>query len=217
MRLLLQLALACGLACVACPLHAGDILDRVAATVNGQPILQSEVEEEAAFDCLFARSQCNRGDPERIHAALERLIDRKLLTQQMRGTRFERSRPEEVQRKMDELRRQLLPAANNVAQWNHLLQRSGISEDQVRARIAAELDALRFLDAHFRPGTVVTSSQIANYYSEQFVPKLPAHSRPPELRAVTGQIREILVQQAINGDLNEWLATLHQQSTIEVH
>ena len=217
MRRLLQLALACSLVCVACPLHAGDVLDRVAATVNGQPILQSEVEEEAAFDCLFARSKCNRDDPERLHAALERLVDRKLLTQQMRGARFERSRPEEVQRKLDELRRQLLPAANDATQWNHLLQNSGISEDQVRARIVAELDALRFLDAHFRPGTVVTSGQIAKYYSEQFVPKLPAHARPPELRAVTGQIREILVQQAINGDLNEWLATLRRQSAIEVH
>jgi peptidyl-prolyl cis-trans isomerase SurA len=217
MRRLAQLALACSLACLACPLHAGDVLDRVAATVNGQPILQSEVEEEAAFDCLFAGSKCNRNDPEPMQAALERLVDRKLLTQQMRGARFERSRPEEVQRKLDELRRQLLPAANDDTQWNYLLQRFGISEDQVRARIAAELDALRFLDAHFRPGTVVTSGQIANYYNEQFVPKLPAHSRPPELRAVTGQIREILVQQAINGDLNEWLTTLRQQSTIEVH
>ena len=217
MRRLLQLALACSLACIACPLRAGDVLDRVAASVNGQPILQSEVEEEAAFDCLFARAQCDRSDPERMHAALERLIDRKLLTQQMRGARFERSRPEEVQRKLDELRRQLLPPANDGAHWNQSLQRNGISEEQLRARISTELDTLRFLDAHFRPGTVVTSSQIAQYYSEQLVPKLPAHSRPPELRAVTGQIREILLQQAINGDLNEWLATLRQQSTIEVH
>ena len=217
MRTFMQLAIACVLTFSACSLHAGDILDRVVATVNGQPILQSEVEEEAAFDCLFARSECNPNGPERLHAARERLVDRTLLNQQMQGVRFERSRAEEVQRKLDELRQQLLPGKNNVAQWKQLLQRPGISEEQVRARIAAELDSVRFLDAHFRPGTVVTSSQIAKYYSEQFVPKLPAHPRPPELSAVASQIREILVQQAISGDLNDWLATLRQQSTIEVH
>lgn len=216
MRRLFQLAVSCLLA-FATALQAGEVLDRVAATVNGQPVLQSEVEEEAAFDCLFARPECNRDDPERLHAALERLIDRKLLSQQMRGTRFERSRPEEVQRKLAEMRQQLLAGNNNLNEWQQLLQRSGLSEDQVRSRIAAELDAVRFLDAHFRPGTVVTSSQISTYYTQQFVPKLPAHSRPPELSAVSSQIREILVQQAINDDLNSWLATLRQQSAIEVH
>lgn len=217
MRRVLKFTIALVLAFGACGLQAGDILDRVVATVNGQPILQSEVAEEVAFDCLFARSECNRNDPERIHAARERLIDRKLLSQQMRGTRFERSRPDEVQRKLDELRQQLLSGRNNATEWQQLLLHSGLSEDQVHVRIGAELDSVRFLDAHFRPGTVVTSSQISSYYSQQFVPKLPPHSRPPELSAVSGQIREILVQQAINSDLNAWLATLRQQSTIEVH
>lgn len=217
MRRFVQLAIVCLLVSLATLLHAGEVLDRVAATVNGQPILQSEVDEEAAFDCLFNQSECNRHDAGRLHEALERLIDRKLLSQQMRGTHFERSRPQEVERKLAELRRQLLAVKNNAEEWQKLMQRSGLSEDQVRDRIAAELDAVRFLDAHFRPGTVVTSNQISTYYSQQFVPKLPPHSRPPELRAVSSKIREILVQQAINDDLNTWLATLRQQSAIEVH
>ena len=63
---------------------AGPIVDRVVANVNGHVVLQSDWEEEVAFEAFEnGRSPDSFTTAER-HAALNRLIDQELLREQVR-------------------------------------------------------------------------------------------------------------------------------------
>jgi hypothetical protein len=210
MRCAFQFVLAIALA-FAAAVHA-KTLDGIAAKVNGAIILESDVVDESAFACMVAGSGCVQDAPEAKRAALDRLIDRELLREQMKGVTFRHTNPAEVQKKLAELETQL-----GSKNWPQVFTHFGFTEDATRSRIQAELDLLRFVDSHFRPGIQIESAAIARYYREQFLPKLVPGATPPPLDEVSAEIRELLVQQEINRQLAAWLATLRQQSTIEVH
>ncbi|MGB8010090.1 MAG: hypothetical protein WCF68_00635, partial [Terriglobales bacterium] len=78
---MLTLALTTALAVSA---WGGQIVDRVVANVNGHVVLQSDWEQESAFEAFS-----NARDPDSFtaaerRAALDRLIDRELLREQVR-------------------------------------------------------------------------------------------------------------------------------------
>src|SRR5438876_8845849 len=69
--------------------HAGEIVDRIVATVNGHAILQSDWEDAVHYEAFIAGHS-----PEQLtftdrKAALDRLIDHELLRQQIRSADFQ--------------------------------------------------------------------------------------------------------------------------------
>ena len=50
--------LTAAVAMLAVPAFAGERLDGIAATVNGHAIMQSEVQEELAYECLMGQQAC---------------------------------------------------------------------------------------------------------------------------------------------------------------
>ncbi|HEX3741389.1 MAG TPA: hypothetical protein VHV29_16955, partial [Terriglobales bacterium] len=67
----------------------------------------------------------------------------------------------------------------------------------------------------FRASIQIPESEIAKYYREQLVPKLPAPNSL-SVAAATPKIREILIQEKINQLLNSWLETLRSQAHIRI-
>lgn len=65
------------------PAERGDVIDRIAVIVNGDLILESDVEEEERFSKLYPYEE-DETKPER-EQAITRLIDRTLLLQQLGG------------------------------------------------------------------------------------------------------------------------------------
>ena len=53
--------------------HSGEILDRLAATVNGHAVLQSDVDEELRYECFAAKRPLSQITAEDRKAALNRL------------------------------------------------------------------------------------------------------------------------------------------------
>ena len=72
-----------GLFLVAVPvLHAGEVLDGIAVTVNGHVILQSDWQDEVRYECFVAGCALQNVTPQDRKAALDRLIDQELLREQ---------------------------------------------------------------------------------------------------------------------------------------
>ena len=195
-------------------LRGGELLDRIVARVNAHVILQSDWDDEVRFETFMSGRNPDDVGVEQRQAALDRLIDQELLREQVRTTNLKPVASEKIKKQIDDLKgeqaRELPPQS-----WKATLSKYQLSEKVIEQHVAAELEQLQLIDMRFRPSIRVSDADVATYYREQVVPKLPT-SAPLSLDEAAPEIREILIQQKINQLLNSWLETLRSQSRIQV-
>jgi parvulin-like peptidyl-prolyl isomerase len=193
---------------------AADVIDRIVAVVNGNIILQSQWDENVSYEAFIEHRAAGQFTVEQRKAALDRLIDQELIRQQSQPANFHHATAAEVERRMSDLRQQY-PEASDDARWQALLARYGLTETDLRQKVSNELEELRTVDAHLRPGVQIDSRSVENYYREKLLPELRAKgAEQVPLAQVAPEIKEILAQQRINDLLIGWLRTLRNLSSI---
>ena len=212
MRRALQVALLC---LAGAGVLAGEIIDRIVATVNGQPILQSDW--DMALRCeAFLDQRPLQFTAEAARASLERLVDQELLRQQIRTFRLKAVNESERRSRIQEIRKQIPDAASDAG-WQAALNRYGITENELEERITDQLEILRFIDLRLRPTVHVDRRSIEEYYRDKLLPQLKQKgAKEVPLVEVSPQIEEILSQQAMDSLLAELLRDLRQQSDIHI-
>jgi hypothetical protein len=195
-------------------LYAGEVIDRIAVTVNNAPILQSDLEVAVRCEALLNGRALETIASADEQATLQRLIDQELLRQQM-GNELAPPKPEEVAERLREVRGQI-PGATNNNGWRGLLVRYQVSEAELAERIIAQMQIARFLEQRLRPSIRLEQGSVQAYYNDVLLPQLRKSGvrNDPPLREVRPQIQEILVQQRMDQDLASWLRTLRQQSRV---
>ncbi len=207
---LLLLALASALA-------EAEVIDRIVAVVNGKLILQSDVEQEARLEAFLAGQRPSEYKPEDLRGIAERMIDRQLVHEQMRSVRDVAPTSQTVERRMKQLRENLGKPAESDAGWQKILDEAGISEADLRAHYADEIQTMRFLEARLRPQIQVDGAAVETYYREKLLPELQKNGgREVPLSEVSARIREILIEQKLDESLTQWLKSLREQSEIRV-
>jgi hypothetical protein len=190
-----------------------ETIDRIIATVNRTPVLQSEWEDSLRYEAfLQGRPPQSFTEAER-QASLGRLIDRVLIEQQMQADYSPTK--EEVAAKLQDIRQQLKGADSDQG-WQEMLRQYGLTETALSRATENQLKIMRFVELRLRPTVRVDRNDIADYYNEKLVPDLKkAGVEPQPLEKVSARIRELLVQQRIELVLEDWLVNLRAQS--EVH
>jgi peptidyl-prolyl cis-trans isomerase SurA len=194
---------------------SAQVVDRMVAVVNRRVVLQSELEQEVRMEFLMKGAPLSARTPQDTLAALDRLIDRALLDQQIVSTAMVDPTPDELAEQVKNLRLQF-PTATTDADWKSLLNSYGLTRQDIEERLTAEVRILRFIDLRFRGLVRVDKVAVTIYYQEKFLPELRKQGRPEQpLSAVYGEIEKLLVDQSINDMLNSWLQTLRSQARIE--
>ena len=194
-----------------------ETIERVVAVVNGQTILLSEWDTAARLEALQDHQPLESITATSRRATFDRMIDQELLRGEMENSSVNRSSPEAVAAKFHEIRQQYLEASTD-AEWAAILTRYGVTQQEVEAAVAAELDGLRLLDFRLRSSAQPDTAQIARYYQTVYEPAMHAkRARPEPLTDVTPQIREILTQQKLMDLTTSWLQTLRAQANIQVN
>jgi hypothetical protein len=85
---------------IALPARAGDVLDRIVATVNRQIILQSEWQDAVRYEAFVNGRSLDLVQADDRKAALDHLIDQELLREQMRSSGFPHASSEEVEKRI---------------------------------------------------------------------------------------------------------------------
>lgn len=196
------------------PVHAGEIVDRIVATVNGHIILQSDWEDAISLEALLTGRSLDQVTPQDRKAALDRLIDQELLREQMRSNDFRQATGQEVEDRIAEARK-LYPDAETSAGWQAVLARHHLTEAQLKDRLKLELDVMRLVDARLRPTVQVDAKSVESYYNQQLLPQLrKSGAKEVPLAEVTPKIKELLTQQKMNELLTAWLQNLRETSQI---
>lgn len=195
-------------------LYAGELLDRIVATVNDHVILQSDWDDEVRFEALMSGRTPDDVTLEQRKAALDRLIDQDLLRDQMRMTDLKAAGVEAIKNQIDGLRNDQVREHPGQS-WAMTLSQYHLTEKVIENHVAGEIEQLQLVDLRFRPSIQISSPEIEKYYREQILPKLPA-SDPPSLDDAAPKIKEILIQEKINQLLNSWLETLRSQAQVRI-
>ena len=194
---------------------AGEVIDRVVATVNGRPILQSDWDQALRCEALLDGRSLQGTSLEELRSSLDRLVDQELLRQQAHANEMPRIPAEDVQKRVAEVRQQL--GATTDQSWTNLLARYGLTAAEVERNLGHQLSVLRLIDERLRPSVHIDSASIAAYYHDKLEPELRRQGQPvAPIAEVSSKIEELLAQQRMDDLLTAWLKDLRQQAEVKV-
>ncbi|HEU5404051.1 MAG TPA: SurA N-terminal domain-containing protein [Terriglobales bacterium] len=189
-------------------------IDRIVATVNHQPVLQSEWEDALRFEGFLQGRPPETFAPQEREQALNRLIDRVLLAQQMQADYS--ATPQELADREDEIRSQLQGAETDKG-WQELLHQYGLTDAAFDAALENQLTVMHFIELRLRPSVRVSRQDVEDYYNQTLVPAVKKSGKEPEsLDVLRPRIRELLVQKQMDSVLEDWLANLRSQSGVHI-
>lgn len=196
------------------------VLDRVIAIINGDVLLQSDVQEEQRFAALEPFSVPPGTDtPQR---AARRLANRTLILQQMKAQeQLGMVTDEQVQQALTDLRNHLPKCRQyhcaTPEGWKAFLAANDLTEEEVVAHWRQRLSILRFIDLRFRSGIRIPNEEIEAYYKKSILPVYERQKeKPPPLSEISSRIQEVLLQQQVNGLLQDWLKSLRDEGSVQI-
>jgi peptidyl-prolyl cis-trans isomerase SurA len=199
---------------LALPCFGGEIVDRAIAHVNGHILLQSDWEQEVGLEALLDGRPVDSFTSAERKAALDRLIDRELLREQVRPS--EMALPAgQIASRVAEVRK-LQPDAASDEGWRTALQRYGLTQSALEKRLGEEIQLMKLVEARLRPSIQIDQHAVETYYHEELLPQLKkTGGREVPLPEVFGRIRDLLAEQKLNQLLSGWLASLRSASQIQ--
>jgi parvulin-like peptidyl-prolyl isomerase len=200
--------------------HAQSVLvDQVIAVVNGDLILESDIDEERRFEAFQPIAQAE--GPSSRAAIIERLIDRALILQQARLQPDDKVTLQQAQANLNALRTEI-PACKQFhcetdPGWQKFVESEGFTVPQLEELWRQRMETLKFVELRFRAGIRVTPAEVKTYYDDTLVPQLARRNTPPPaLDTVSDRIQEILLQQRVGSLLTDWLTSLKAQGTVRI-
>jgi hypothetical protein len=207
------------LALTAATLLAGDIIERVVATVNNRPILQSDWDEEVRYEAFVNRRPLSSLTAADRKSALDHLIDQELLRQQIKEDEEEgglKEAPPNIEKRLQEIR-QHYPGAEKEAVWQADLQKYGLRQVDLARHVALQARLERLINVRLRPTIHISHRSIESYYQQELLPELrKAGVKDVPLVEVSPKIEELLTQRRVNELLAAWLHDLRSQSDIKM-
>jgi peptidyl-prolyl cis-trans isomerase SurA len=203
----------------AMPLSGGTQLDRVVAIVNGDPILDSDVEQERRFAALLPYGE--GGGVYSRDRAIERLINRSLILQQERLQPGSEVGDAAVAKDLESLRKSIPACKQSACEtkqgWDSFLATQGFTEASLTELWRQRMEVLAFIELRFRMGIKIPPAQIQSYYDNELRAQFAAqHATPPPLETISSRIEEVLLQQQVSSLLGDWLRSLRAQGSVVV-
>ncbi len=201
--------------------EAGDVtvLDRIVAVVNGDLVLESDVDQEQRFASFQPLTE-PEGSFTRARA-VERLINRDLILQQLKVQPQAPVTDKELDEQITQLRKDI-PACKvehceTDAGWERFLAEHGFTVEELRERWKQRIEVLRFIEQRFRMGIRISPEEIRGYYEKTMLPQYANKKiTPPKLEAISERIQEVLLQQQVGSLLGDWLRSLRAQGTVRL-
>jgi hypothetical protein len=201
------------------PAAEGDEVDRVVATVNGELILDSDVDRERRFAELLPYGEA--AGPYNRDAAIERLINRDLILQQVELQPGNVITQEAASRDLDALRKSIPTCKKYHCEtqegWDQFLATEGFTDESLTSLWRQRMEVLAFIELRFRMGIKITPAEIQEYYEKTLLPQYAAqHATAPPVSVISKRIQEVLLQQRVSKLLDDWLDSLRAQGNVVV-
>jgi hypothetical protein len=186
---------------------AQEVIDRVAAHVENDIILVSDIRELARYQLLM------EGKSESDAQILDRLIDQWIVRNEATVSRYPQPSDEEVQRSLA----RLIRTFSSPAEFEERQQQSGLSNEELLAIVKLQLYLRNYLDTRFRPAIQVEEKDVEDFYKTRVVPRAESRGQtPPSFDAAREFIQGALIQRAIDEQAERWLKESRSRISVEI-
>ena len=187
--------------------RAQEVMDRIVARVETDIILLSDVRQLSRYQTFLD------GKPQSDADILNRLIDQWIVRSEASVARFPQPSDEDVNRSIERLKRSF----SSPEEFRARQQQTGITDDEIRNFVRAQLYLSNYLDTRFRPAIQIDENAIEDFYKSRVVPRAESRKQtPPTLENARDFIQEALVQRAINEQADRWLKESRTRVRVEI-
>jgi hypothetical protein len=196
-----------GLLPVPCCGFAQEVIDRIVARVETDIILLSDVRELSRYQAFLDGKAQSDTD------ILNRLIDQWIVRSEAGVARFPQPSEDDVNRSIERLKRSF----SSPEEFQTRQKQSGITDDEIRRFVRAQLYLSNYLDSRFRPAIQIDEKAVDDFYKSRVVPRAESRGQtPPTLENARDFIQEALVQRAINEQADRWLKESRARVRVEI-
>src|SRR5882724_11517374 len=182
--------------CAATQLSAQEVIDRIAARVENDIILLSDVRALARYQQLVD------GKSESDAQILDRLIDQWIVRNEAETARFPRPTEDDVARGVERVQTSFPSAQEFEARKKQI----GLTDSDIGNMVSSQLYLSNYLDSRFRPSAKIEPKEVEDFYNKAVIPRAQARGQePPSLDAARDYIHEALTQRSINEQAERWL------------
>jgi hypothetical protein len=187
--------------------QAQEVVDRIAARVETDIILLSDIRQLNRYQIFLDGKAQSDAD------ILNRLIDQWIVRNEASVARFPQPSPDDVNRSFERLKRSF----SSPEEFQARQKQSGITDEEIRRFLRAQLYLSNYLDTRFRPAIQVDEKAIEEFYRTRVVPRAESRGQAaPTLDNARDFIQEALVQQAINEQSDRWLKESRTRVRVEI-
>ncbi|HIE64334.1 MAG: hypothetical protein ABGX83_09710 [Nitrospira sp.] len=201
----LQVFIIAGILCTASLAVSGEVVDRIAALVNGEFIFLSDLKRYPLFFEPRRENDPSRG-PVRFRQ-LDHLIHQKILRSEARRFVLEGPTEEEIAVRLEEVRRRFL----NERAFQGAMHQTGFDLGALKEELREYLWVERLMEERIKAFIFIRPKAIERYYQD--------HQKRyfgKKLEAVSSQIRKILADQKEVDKKRAYLTGLRSRAEIEV-
>jgi hypothetical protein len=191
----------------------GEIIDRIAATVNDIAIPESELRKAMVVSALSPEpGESAEAFRDRV---LDALIDQHLEFQD--AARFGPAPPDaaQIDDAMTRLRDRLKAEGKDPGAE---FASAGLTQEEVRSALERQLVIARYLRERFAPIAFADEAQAREEYEKRYVPEETAAGRTPAAyEAVADEMRKRASERAFDEEVARWLKDLRQKSRVSIY
>ncbi|MBN8732932.1 MAG: hypothetical protein J0L64_20515 [Acidobacteria bacterium] len=191
-------------AMLAAALGRGEVVDRLAVSVESAAILESEILDHLRV-AAFLEGKPLDVSPRARRTAANQLIELALIRREMQLSRYTPPGVEIAKPLLDKFRAEHFPRAEafEAALTTHRLR-----EADLLRNLLLQVTVTRFVNFRFRPGVRVSEEEVAEYYRDSYVPGWESVKAPvpvPPLQEAQTEIEAILTEQRVDQAMDDWL------------
>lgn len=188
-------------------IRAQEVVDRIVARVETDIILLSDVRQLNRYQVFLDGKAQSDAD------ILNRLIDQWIVRSEAIVARFPQPSDDDVNRSIERLKRSF----SSPEEFQERQKQSGITDEQIRRFLRAQLYLSNYLDSRFRPAIQIDEKAVEDFYRTRVVPRAESRGQtPPTLDNARDFIQEALVQRAINEQADRWLKESRARVRVEI-
>lgn len=181
-------------------------IDRIVARVDTDIILLSDVR------ALQRYQQLVDGKSETDSQVLDRLIDQWIVRNEADTAQFPHPAPDAIDKGVERVQKSF----TSPEEYETKKKEVGLTDNDVRKMVAAQMYLSNYLDSRFRPSTHVEPKDIQEFYEKAVIPRAQARGQEaPSLDAARDVIRDALIQRSIDEQADRWLAESRSRIVVE--